>query len=113
MSKWINTVEAEDLAGVSVQTIFRAVRDGRLMQYGARNRFLFEKAEVLRFAKERAASPLSKRGRRRPTETNAPLCCFAPKRVADWLYGRAAEQGVSTYQVLRDILEREYEKEVR
>lgn len=113
MSKWLNTVEAADLAGVSVVTITNAVRDGRLTQYGARNRFLFEKDEVLRFAKERAANPLSRRGRTRPAETNAPFCCYFPKHLTDWLCSRAAEHGVTASRVMLDIVMREYEKEVR
>lgn len=97
MSKRLNTVEAADLAGVSMCTISRAARDGRLTHYGARNRFLFEKDDVLRFAKERAANPLSRRGRPRPAETNAQLCCCLPKLMADWVRRKADEQGVSTY----------------
>lgn len=113
MSKWLNTVEAADLAGVSVQTILRAAREDRLTRHGARDRFLFEEAEVLRFAKVRAARPESKRGRTRPMETNVLTSCSAPKRVADWLRSRAAEQGETLSNVMLDIIKREYEKEVR
>lgn len=41
MSKWLNTVEAADLAGVSVSTIGRAVRDGKLKNHGWRTMHLF------------------------------------------------------------------------
>lgn len=113
MSKWLNTVEAADLAGVSVSTIGRAVREGDLKSHGWRTMHLLDEADVLRFAAEHAARPESRRGHPRPPETNKRIGGYVPKHLADWLCSRAAEQGVSTYQVLRDILEREYEKEVR
>ena len=111
MDMIMNSRQVAEMAGVSYETVLRAVKENALEARKVGNVYLIMRSDAIVWMADRIKAEADAKWRKEAAEKMVNLCAWVPESMREWVRRMADGKGVTASRYLADLVGAEMAKE--